>query len=802
MCLRRLPVVWAVVCLLAASGGPALGLEFKDQIVGDVMPGWNLRGQTTTPGSWIVRDGVLECTGRAGRWGEWIGTERDYTDFVIEFEYKISPDGNSGVYLRTPPTGHPSRVSMEIQLLDDYAEKYAKLVPAQYTGSIYKVVAPSRQATKPAGEWNHMRITADRDHVMVVINGQVVVDATGREYPELLNRSPKGAIGFQNHRTPVWFRNIRIADLAADRAERSAWWRNAKFGMFIHWGIYSVLGEGEWNMKASRIPGAEYQKLAPRFNPSGFDAAEWAALARRAGQRYVVFTSKHHDGFAMFDSKVSDYDIMDATPFKRDVVKELAEAFRAEGLRFGIYHSVLDWHHPEYEPVPDWDPARAGTKPDIDKYFAYLTAQVRELCTGYGRVACWWWDGAWDHNNPAGRRKLAEVNAMIRELQPGILVNNRAATPGDFETPERYVPATGLTSPDGSPVLWESCMTLSAGRGSRAPGACWGYDKNETQYESAEHCIRMLVDVVSKGGNLLLNVGPTPEGRIQQVEAEVLEAIGRWLEVNGEAIYGTTASPFPHLPFFGRTTVKGSTLYVHIFDWPSNRRIELPGLTTRILTARVLGDPTAPLAITQRKSTAVIHLSEKPPHPAASVVAVELQGPPNVEPFVIRPDADGEIRLPATFAEIRAQLGQRARFASANEKVYVGNWTNANDTVCWRFEADKPGPYEVRLSYNAEPTSEGATFEAAVIPDEAARAAATQPADSPVAAMFNAASASAKLQAGIEATSGSEQFEERPIGTIDLATGTNLLLIRPLNLPAGASLMNLQQATLSPVQPR
>lgn len=787
------------LAMVAAVPSVAVAVEFKHQIVDDQMPGWVLRGKE--PSTWTVRDGVLESAGNGKAWGEWWGTEREYTDFTIELEYKLTPGGNSGIYLRTPAQGHPSAVSFEIQLLDDDAEKHKKLVPAQFTGSVYKIVAPSKRAARPVGEWNHIRVTADGDHIVVILNGQTVVDATGKEYPEILKRSTRGFIGLQDHHTACSFRNIRIADLAEDRARRSAWFRDAKFGMFIHWGMYSVLGQGEWNMKVSRIPAAEYEKLPPQFNPTGFNAAEWVSLARRAGQKYMVITTKHHDGFAMYDSKVSQYDVMDATPFKRDPVKELSLECAKHGMQFGLYHSILDWHHPMYEPIPDWDPARANTKPDFDKYLEYMRTQTRELCTGYGPLACWWWDGAWGHEDPVGRAKLWAVNAMIRELQPDILINNRAANAEDFDTPEQYIPPTGITSADGSPKLWENCITLTTGHGSHAPTAWWGYDRNEKEYKTAEYCIRMLVDVVSKGGNLLLNVGPTPEGRIQQVEVDVLEAMGRWLDVNGEAIYGTTASPFKLLPFFGRATVKGNTLYVHVFGWPADRRVVLPGLTNPVKSARLLGGVRSEsLAISREPSSVVINVPEKAPDAVASVIALELEGSPKVEPFTIRPGADGGFQLPATIAEIRAVHGQKARFESAGDQVYVTNWTNANDGVCWQFSVDKPGKYELVLQYGAEQASADGTVEAGFSTAEAMKKQNLMAENVPIGRVFEAISASSKVQASVQATGGATQFKDHSIGTVELPAGANLLFVRPVKLTGPNGLMSLKQASLKPVQ--
>jgi len=755
--------------------------ELRDLIAGDSMPGWEIR--KGEPGTWEIRDGVLHCPGAGELWGGgWVSRD-EYTDFILDFEYKLTPGGNSGVYVRVPKEGHPSAVAIEVQLLDDEADKHKSLNPTQYTGSLYKIAPPSRRASKPAGEWNHMRVAANRDHIVIALNGETIVDATGESHPEILNRSPRGAIGFQNHHTPVWFRNIRFADLARDRAQRAQWFRGAKFGLFIHWGIYAVLGEGEWNMKVSRIPAVEYEKLAGRFNPTGFDAAEWVGLAKRAGQKYIVITTKHHDGFAMYDSKVSDYDIVDRAPFQRDPLKDLADECRKQGLRLGFYHSILDWHHPDYVPAPDWDAAaRAGRTPDFDRYCRDLAGQVRELCTNYGPLASWWWDGGWDHQDADGRGRFAAINAMIRELQPQILINNRAAMPEDFDTPEQYVPPTGLTAPDGSPLLWESCITLTTGHGSHPPTAWWGYDRNETEYKTPEFCIRMLVDVVSKGGNLLLNVGPDALGRIGPNEKRVFEAIAAWMAVNSEAIYGTTASPFRYLPFNGRATVKGNKLYLHVFTWPKERKLELPGLKTRIRSAGLLGTDQR-LEVkdgSERDGRRVqtIALPDSAPDAIASVIAVALEGAPEVEPYTIRPDSQGVVKLPALFAELRGQHGQRMRLGEVGDQVHISNWVNANDYAAWSFELTKEEACEVRLTYAADSASAGGEFETIVRSGQAEQ----------------------RLRGKVEATGGTRQFVERGLGRITLPAGAATLEIRAAKLPKDGPLMELREIALVPAK--
>ena len=363
--------------------------------------------------------------------------------------------------------------------------------------------------------------------------------------------------------------------------ERTRWFREAKFGIFVHWGPYSVIGRHEWARHKLQIPQAEYDKYARQFNPVKFNAAEWTNLFRNAGARYMVITSKHHDGFSIYRSRISDYD-MEITPYAGDPLKQLAEAAQRSGLRLGFYHSIMDWKHPDYRPLRAWEhPKTYEQGGDLPRYLEFMKGQLRELLSNYGDVATIWFDGEWEH-------KPEEINAdgiydFVRSLQPNTLINDRLYNrrPGnkaDFGTPEQFVPATGLTGADGKPLLWESCVTIN--------GDSWGYNKYETDFKTDRDLIRMLIEVVSKGGNLLLNVGPRPDGTIQPEFVERLEAIGRWMNVNNEAIYETTASPFPRLPFYGRATVKGSTVYLHVFNWPKDGKLRVAGLNN----IRVWGD--------------------------------------------------------------------------------------------------------------------------------------------------------------------------------------------------------------------
>jgi len=415
----------------------------------------------------------------------------------------------------------------------------------------------------------------------------------------------------------------------AERDRRMAWWREARFGMFIHWGIYSTLGgvwkgeqvklqPAEWTMQAKHVPDAEYSQIAANFNPVKFNAREWAALAKRAGMKYLVITSKHHDGFCLFDSKLTNYDIMDATPFQRDVIKELAEACAAEGIRFGVYYSQLDWHFAE-------KPVARATIPNFDRYLEYMKGQLEELLTGYGPFGSLFFDGDWmpQWNNVLGR----EIEAWCRRFQPHLVINDRLSKRptsiqlaallklpyrvpvppvGDYATPEQSIP--GYLPP----CDWESNMTMNTS---------WGYKSFDNNWKSTADLIRKLVDIASKGGNFLLNVGPTGEGVIPQPSVERLEAIGKWMQVNGEAIYGTGAGPLQNLKW-GRSTQKAGNIYLHVFDWPAGE-LKIKGLKQNVRRAYLLADAKADLPVSQAGGATTIKLPEIAPDPISSAVVLE-----------------------------------------------------------------------------------------------------------------------------------------------------------------------------------
>jgi alpha-L-fucosidase len=404
---------------------------------------------------------------------------------------------------------------------------------------------------------------------------------------------------------------------------RMQWWKDAKFGMFIHWGIYSVpAGKwgntttyGEWIMHSAKIPRDEYSSLAKQFNPTRFNADEWVKLAKDAGQKYIVITSKHHDGFAMFGSKADPYNIVDATPFKRDILKELAEACRKEGMKLGFYYSqAQDWYHPggAVSGNVEWDESHKG---DMNKYVEEIAIpQVKEILSNYGDVAVLWWDTPTNMTN-----EMAQKLADLTKPYPNLITNNRlgAGMGGDLETPEQFIPATGFPGRN-----WEVCMTMNGH---------WGYNAWDDRWKSTKDLLQKLIDIVSKGGNFLLNVGPNAYGIIPEVCQQTLREMGDWLKMNGEAIYGTQASPFPYLSH-GRATMKGQTLYMHVFDWPEDGKLVVP-FSNRINKAYLLANKGAYLKVIPGKEKSTILLPAYAPDKTASVVAVEFEGKPAVQPI-------------------------------------------------------------------------------------------------------------------------------------------------------------------------
>jgi len=393
-------------------------------------------------------------------------------------------------------------------------------------------------------------------------------------------------------------------ETAQQRDARMAWWREAKFGMFIHWGLYAIPADGEWHMRKHQMPLEEYKKFAAQFNPTKFHAEEWAALAGDAGMKYMVLTTKHHDGFAMFHSQASDYNIYDATPFKRDPLKELSEACPKYGIKLGTYYSVIaDWGHPGGGAgCPKWDQAQAG---DLDDYINRVSVpQVRELLSNYGPIAVMWFDS--DGAQPGTLERAARYIPVLK-LQPNLIVDPRLrGCPGDFETCEAHIP---MQPPKGD---WELCT--------RANGS-WGYTAAAARPLAS--LLHELIEAWGKGGNVLLNVGPTREGIIPPDSAAVLRGIGAWLKTNGEAVYGTERGPFDYLSW-GWATRKHDMLYLFVFDWPKNGNLKIP-MNTPVERAWLVADHQKPLSAEVVNGLTVLKLPAEAPDPIASVIAVKLK---------------------------------------------------------------------------------------------------------------------------------------------------------------------------------
>jgi len=368
-----------------------------------------------------------------------------------------------------------------------------------------------------------------------------------------------------------------------------AWFTDSRFGMFVHWGLYSLAARHEWVKSRERLTDEQYQPYFDHFDPDLYDPAEWARLAKDAGMRYVVLTTKHHDGFCLWDSAYTDYNAT-RTPYGRDLVAPFVEAIRDAGLRVGFYHSLLDWHHPEF-PVDCHHPQRddeefkaANAGRDITKYADYLHAQVRELLTAYGKIDYLFFDfsyegrpGRWGAKG-ANDWRSAELLAMVRDLQPAIVVNDRLDIPADFVTPEQYQPVAPMRV-GGVEVPWEVCQTLNGS---------WGYDRDNLDDKSPDLLIRMLVDSVGKNGNLLLNVGPTGRGLIDPRATRTLRVIGEWMRTHSRSVYGCGASAHTPPPDC-RYTQRGDRLYLHLFAWPLSQ-VHLAGLAGRVRYAQFLHD--------------------------------------------------------------------------------------------------------------------------------------------------------------------------------------------------------------------
>ncbi|MCM2373451.1 alpha-L-fucosidase [Aporhodopirellula aestuarii] len=557
-----------------------------------------------------------------------------------------------------------------------------------------------------------------------------------------------------------------------ERDARMSWWREAKFGMFVHWGVYSTTGgeykgqklpnSAEWMMNRGKIPIAEYEQYAAQFNPTKFDADEFVARAKNAGMKYLVITAKHHDGFSMFGSHASPYNVVDATPFGRDIMKELSEACQKQGIRLGFYYSqAQDWHHPGGI-GNNWD--KTIERVSNDEYVSQKAVpEVRQLLTEYGPIGIFWWDTP---------RKMSEesFNSLhsLTKLIPDVITNDRLGDdfPGDYKTFERQIPREAPVGKD-----WEVCMPISGS---------WGYKLGDTDFKSTTTLVRNLIDIASKGGNYLLNVSPTGEGTLLPQAIERLEQIGEWMSVNSESIYGTTASPIGAFDW-GRCTMKSAKsndsdgtnhiLYLHVFDWPADGKLSVPGLKNEVRGAHLLADGTE-LKTESVDDGVVVSLPAHAPDEIASVIALKVRGPLETFVRIPTPDKSGELVLTADKAYIHNNEGSKEATVREHDGIsHVGYWLDDHAWVQWDIKIDEPGTYQVSATMSVEGDK----------------------------TKFHVGPAGGELEAEVESTGGYGKYVERDLGTIQFdSAGPTSIQVKP---EAGQwQPMNLRQVKLQRVE--
>jgi alpha-L-fucosidase len=545
--------------------------------------------------------------------------------------------------------------------------------------------------------------------------------------------------------------------------QRMAWWREARFGMFIHWGLYSIPGgswrgkdfggASEWLISTAGIPISDWMPLQKQFNPEKFDAKTVVSAAKAAGMKYIVITSKHHEGFAIWPSKHGDWHIGN-TAFRRDPLKELSDECKRQGIKFCTYHSILDWHHPDFLPREKWD-KRPTEGADFERYVKYMKAQLKEVITKYD-PAVMWFDGEW--KNTWNHERGVDLYNYCRQLKPDMIINNRVDTgrdgmagfsadglAGDFGTPEQEIPANGVDSD------WESCMTMNGS---------WGFHAKDLNWKSSELLFENVVDCAAKGGNYLLNVGPDSLGQIPEASIQRLLEVGKRMDAFGEAIYGTHAGPWKKPLRWGKVTRKGKNLYLFVTD-EHTQSIELSGLETPILSASYLGESER-IPVETSPNGPILNLKKRP---ELVVIKLQLQGEPVVSKLIKSAEKDGSILFSASEAEV---TGTTARYES--EKKAIGFWTNQTDFLTLPFRATAAGKFRLVLEYACDSSSEGSLVAFTLGGKE--------------------------IQFEVKSTGGWTAFKKVDLGIIEISQmGKMSLEIRARMMPKGA-VMNFRSASL------
>ncbi len=552
------------------------------------------------------------------------------------------------------------------------------------------------------------------------------------------------------------------------------WFRDAKFGMFIHWGPYSQLaGEwkgnkvpvdrgAEWIMKILHIPVEEYRQIAAEMYPSKFNAKEYVMLAKATGMKYIVLTAKHHDGFAMYGSKVSRYNIVDWTRFNRDPLKELADECAKEGIKLGVYYSHReDWDHPGgYGNDWDYDNDWGSDIYNPEKFKPYLEEkakpQLKELLTNYGPIALVWFD-----RGMFTKEQGMEFVELVNELQPATLINGRVGHYdkefiGDYQsTSDNGMPPGGLDE------YWETPQTLNK---------TWGFSTYDTQWKSPEEVIRRLAEVVSKGGNYLLNIGPKGNGEIPDATLSIFDEVGHWMAQNSESIYGSSANPFGELNW-GYCTVKGDRLFFFVRDWPKDNQLRIPSLKNEVRSACMLADQSTKLNVLREGGGTLIKLPPKRSDSLLPVIEVVIDGRLTIEPQIVIQDVDGRVKL--DYLTVSTDGHTMTRF---NRKggFHISKWTEPGDTAKWMIRIDKPGKFKVSAEYAANKEWEGKSYTITL--------------------------GESRLEREVVCTGGLFDYHKLPVGYIELPkAGEYQLAIHPKE-PGETYLMYLHSITLDPAE--